>query len=516
MADKTAKAKTEEKPCITIGDIATFCKKKGFVYANSEVYGGNAGFFDYGPLGVELFNNIKAHWWSFFVHSRDDIVGIDGAIINNPKVWHASGHVDNFGDLILTCTKCKADQRADHFIEEALNVPAEGLSAKEVNKLIKEGNLKCPICKSDFAEVKDFNLMFQVPVGASKETTTIAYLRGELAQNIFVNFKTIMETSRVQIPFGIACIGSVFRNEIAPRDFLFRCREFHIGEFEFFIHPDQKDCPFLSDAHKKVSFSFLSRKNQEKKHREEDTTIKALIDKKICDEWHVYWLAEQFRWLDAIGIKKEALRLREHLATELSHYSSATFDIEYKFSFGTKEVAGNANRGQYDLTCHQANSKKSMEVFDESSKTKIIPRIIEPTFGLDRVFLTVLTDAYHDDKKRGNIVLHLHPRLAPYKAGVFPLVNKDRLPDIAQSLHTALKDAGLSSFYDRSGSVGRRYARADEIGIPYCVTVDFDSLGDKSVTIRDRETTEQKRVRIADVPSVIGDLVQGRKDFNSL
>lgn len=516
MTDKTAKAKKEERASITIEDIATFCKKKGLVYTNSEIYGGNAGFFDYGPLGVELFNNIKAHWWSFFVKSRDDIVGIDGAVINNPKVWKASGHVDNFGDLMLTCTACKTDHRADHFIEDALNVPAGGLSAKEVNRLVKEGNLKCPVCKGSFADVKDFNLMFPVFVGASRESTTTAYLRGELAQNIFADFKTIMETSRVQIPFGVACIGSVFRNEIAPRDFLFRCREFHIGEFEFFIHPDQKNCPLLLDMHKKTGFAFLSRKNQEKKHHEEIATIKALVDKNICDEWHAYWIAEQFRWFDAIGIKKENLRLREHCATELSHYSSATFDIEYKFPFGTKEIAGNANRGQYDLTCHQVNSKKSMEVFDESSKKKIIPRVIEPTFGLGRVFLTVVVDAYDDDKKRGNIVLHLHPKLSPYKAGVFPLVNKDQLPDIAQSLHAALKDAGISSFYDRSGSIGRRYARADEIGIPYCVTVDFDSPHDKSVTIRDRETTKQMRVRIADAPTAIADLVQGRKDFNSL
>lgn len=506
----------KKKPGITIEDIATFCRKKGFVYTNSEIYGGNSGFFDYGPLGVELFNNIKAHWWSFFVQSRDDIVGIDGATISNPKVWQASGHVDNFGDLILTCSKCKAGHRADHFIEDKLNVPGDGLSATEVNELVRENDLKCPACKADFAEVKDFNLMFSTAVGASKKSADVSYLRGELAQNIFVNFKTAMETSRAKLPFGIACIGSVFRNEIAPRDFLFRCREFHIAEFEFFIHPDQKDCELLTADHKKVSFRFLSQKNQGKTQKEESGSIGGLLKKKLCDPWHAYWLAQQFAWFDAIGVKKKNLRLREHLKTELSHYSTATFDIEYKFPFGTKEIAGNADRGQYDLKCHQANSKKSQEIFDEETKQKIIPRVIEPTWGLGRVFLMAIIDAYDDDKKRGNIVLHLHPKLAPYKVGVFPLVNKEGLPDTAKALHASLKEMGLTSFYDRSGSVGRRYARADEIGIPYCLTVDFDSLKDKAVTVRDRDSTEQKRIKIKDAPEIISDLVSGRKDFNSL
>lgn len=516
MAEKKPKKKKTEKSEITIEDIAIFCKKKGFVYSNSEIYGGNSGFFDYGPLGVELFNNIKAHWWSFFVQCRDDIVGIDGATISNPKVWQASGHVDNFGDLILTCSKCKTGVRADHFIEDSLNVPGDGLSAKDVNELVKKNNLKCPACKADFAEVKDFNLMFSTTVGASKKTADVSYLRGELAQNIFVNFKTIMETSRTKLPFGIACIGSVFRNEIAPRDFLFRCREFHIAEFEFFIPPQENDCELITDDDKKITFQFLSQKNQSKTHKEEIGSIGKLIEKKLCDPWHAYWLAQQFAWFDAIGVKKENLRLREHLKTELSHYSTATFDIEYKFPFGTKEIAGNANRGQYDLTCHQANSKKSMEIFDEKTKQKIIPRVIEPTWGLGRIFLTIITDAYDDDKERGNIVLHLHPKLAPYKVGVFPLINKEALPDTAKALHASLKEVGLTSFYDKSGSVGRRYARADEIGIPYCLTVDFESLDDKSITIRDRDSMEQKRIKIEDAPSIIVDLILGRKEFNSL
>ena len=497
---------------LTIDEMATFCRKKGFVYANSDIYGGNSGFFDYGPLGVELFNNLKQHWWQFLIR-RNDMVGIDGALISNPNVWKASGHVDHFGDLILTCTKCKQDFRADHFIEDALKVPGDGLSAKAVNALVQKHKLTCTKCKGPFTEVKDFNLMFQTSLGASKEKAETAYLRGELAQNIFMNFKIITETARMKLPFGIGSIGSVFRNEIAPRDFLFRCRQFHIAEFEYFIHPEQQECPLLTRELLKIPFTFLAAEAQQKDRHEEQATVSDLMAKGKCDAWQAYWITQQFAWFRALGISDTHLRLREHLKTELSHYSSGTFDIEYRFPFGTKEVAGNANRGQFDLTNHQNASGKSQEFFDEETKQKVIPRVIEPTWGMGRVFLMVLNEAYHDDQERGNIVLKLHPSLAPYAVGVFPLVNK--LDEKASEIHHLLR-MHLPAFYDRSGSIGRRYARADEIGIPYCITVDFDTLNDQAVTIRDRDSTKQKRAPIAKLADTIKRLINSETAFATL
>jgi glycyl-tRNA synthetase len=466
---------------ITIDEMATFCKKKGLVYPNSELYGGFAGFWDYGPFGVELKKNIVDSWWKTFVQNREDVVGIDGAILSNPRVWKASGHVDNFTDVYVKCQKCKKPNKVDK------------------NELEKA---KCE-CGGAYDIIGDVNLMFKTNVGPVEGN--IAYLRPETAQLIFTNFRLVHDTSRVKLPFGIAQVGRAFRNEISPRDFLFRCREFEQMEIEFFIHPDQKDCHLLDDnEHMNFELQLLSEDDQKKNKEHKKIKLKDMLKNKMLDPWHAYWLKENYQWFIDMGINKENLRLREHMKDELAHYSSACFDIEYKFPFGWKEIHGNANRGQYDLTQHEKESKKSAEIFDEETKKKVIPRVIEPSQGLDRAFLAVLFDAYNDDKKRGNIVLKIDPNLAPVKVGVFPLVNK--LAKEARQVYNKLKKYLVCQF-DTSGSVGRRYARADELGIPYCITIDFDTLKDKSVTIRDRDSTKQVRVSIDHLKDTLNKLI---------
>ena len=474
---------------LTIEDISVFCKKKGFVYPNSEIYGSFSGFFDYGPLGVELKNNIKSEFWKRFVHQREDVVGIDGTIITHPTVWKASGHVDSFTDYIYRCNKC--------------------------NKVVKGDNdkgMKCPKCNEEMQNEGKFNLMFETNVGPVKGN--LSYLRPETAQVIFSNFKLVQESSRKKLPFGIAQTGKAFRNEISPRDFLFRSREFEQFEIEFFVHPEKiNDCPYIKEI-ENMKIQILTSENQDKDEGHAEMTIKQIIDKKIASSWHAYWLAEYYTFFLDMGIEKENLRLREHLKDELAHYASACFDIEYRFPFGWKEIHGNADRGQFDLQQHMKFSKKSMEYFDEETKEKVVPYCAsEPSQGIDRAFLAFLTDAYNDDKKRGNIVLKLNPKLAPIKVGVFPLVNK--LNEKASEVFEILKKE-FNCMYDKSGSVGRRYARADEISIPFCVTVDFDTLEDKAVTIRDRDSTKQIRVKINDLVNVLSGLLNCKVKFEEV
>jgi len=481
---------------ITIEELAAFAKKKGFVFPSTEIYGGMAGFFEYGPLGVELKNNIKDNWWRYFVKSREDIYGIDGSLITSGKIWEASGHLNSFADLITECKKCKKNHRADHLIEDKLKINVEGMDVNKVNKIIKDNKIKCPDCKSELNEINSFNLMFPVSVGAGSESETTAYLRGETAQIIFTAFKNVVDSSRVKLPFGIAQIGKAFRNEISPRNFLFRTREFEQMEIEYFIRPKTKKCPFLEKKHTNLEFLFLSATDQEKNKKQKKVKLSSLIKKKLLGEWHAYWLAESYLWFTGLGIKEKNLRIRQHTKDELSHYSSATFDIDYNFPFGWKELYGNANRGQFDLQQHEKFSNKNMHVFDEETKQKLIPRVIEPSFGVDRTFLTVLYDAFYDDKKRGNIVLKFNPKIAPIQVGVFSLVNK--LNKETRKVFDMLKDDFVCVF-DKGGSIGRRYARADEQGIPYCITFDFESLEDKSVTIRNRDDTKQRRVKISEL-----------------
>ena len=469
------KKKVEEGP-LTIETLTNFCKEKGFVFRSSDIYGGFSGFWDFGPLGVELFNNLRNDWWNFFVKSRDNMVGMEASIISHPRTWKASGHIENFADIFVKCKKCGKSGKLDE------------------NEL---GKVKCD-CGGDYESQGKFNLMFETKVGSVDSDT--AYLRGETAQAMFMDFKLIKESSRKQLPFGIAQIGRCFRNEIAPRDFLFRSREFHIGEFEFFISPEEDKCDLLMSVHKNVKLRLLDEETQKKskgKEEEEmglkDTTIGEMLAKKKLGEWHAYWLAEQVLWFNNLGLFE--IKIREHTKDELSHYSSATFDIDYEYVFGSKEVAGNANRGQYDLTQHQKESKQSMEIFDEKVKKKVIPRVIEPTFGMERVFLAILTKAYNFDNERGYVVLKIPAKLAPVKAAIFPIVKSDEYIEMSESIVNDLKKE-FHVVYDKGGSIGRRYARNDEIGTIMCITVDDKSLKDKTVTLRDRDTTEQVRVKI--------------------
>ncbi|MBN2367740.1 glycine--tRNA ligase [Candidatus Woesearchaeota archaeon] len=493
---------------LSIEDLSIFAKKKGFVFPSTEIYGGMSGFFEYGPLGVELKNSLKQHWWKTFVQDRDDICGIDGSIISSGKVWEASGHLSSFADLLTECSKCKKNHRADHLIEDKLKINVEGLGADALNKIIRDNKLECPECKGSLKEIASFNLMFPVQVGADATKDSTAYLRGETAQLIFTAFKSVVDSSRVKLPFGIAQIGKAFRNEISPRDFLFRTREFEQMEIEYFIRPKEKKCPLLSKRQLDLEVLFYSESAQKSKKEQKKVKISQLVKNKVMGEWHAYWLAESYLWYTELGMQEKNLRIREHTSEELSHYSSGTFDIDYNFPFGWKEIHGNANRGQFDLTQHQKFSGKPMDIFDEETKEKMIPWVVEPSFGADRAFLAFLYDAYHEDKERGNIVLKLHPKLAPFKVAVFPLVNK--IEEQALQVYLLLKKDFISMF-DRSGSVGRRYARADEIGIPYCVTVDFDTEKDKSVTIRDRDTTKQIRVKITELKDVLRKLLDGEK-----
>ncbi len=476
---------------LTIEDIAIFCKKKGFVYPSSEIYGGLAGFWDFGPLGVELLNNIKQHWWRYFVQARTDMIGLDASIISHPKTWKASGHLESFSDISIQCKKCKKINKIDK---------------GELNKA------KCEFCggELDKKTAKEMKLLFQTEVGPGNGITS--YLRGETAQGMFMDFKLAADTSRMKLPFGIAQIGKCFRNEISPRDFLFRSREFTIAEFEYFIHPDEKKCNLLSKKQLDLKFNFIDAETQKKgKQTLKQIKIGKILKEKRLGEWHAYWLAEQINWYKELGIDISKLKIREHTKDELSHYSSATFDIDYEFPFGSKELGGNANRGQYDLNQHIKESKKNLEYYDEENRKKIIPRVIEPTFGMERAFLALLTTAYSDDKKRGNIVLRLPPNLAPVKVAVLPLVsNKPGLVKFAMKVYDDFKNYYNCSF-DKSGSIGRRYARNDEIGTPFCITVDFDSLKKKDVTIRDRDTTKQTRVKIKDLPGAVCKLLSGEK-----
>jgi len=490
---------------ISIEDMATFCKKKGFVYPTAELYGGLSGFFDYGPLGVELKNNLKQQWWKFHVQNRDDIVGIDGSIITNPRVWKASGHVENFIDVMVECTKCNARYRADHIIEDELEITIEGAPLEEIQKQLDK--IKCPGCKGKLGKASSFHAMFETNVGPIKSEKSKAYLRPETAQLMFTNFKAVVENSRLKLPFGIAQMGKAFRNEISPRNFLFRCREFEQMEIEYFINPKEKKCPYIKEV-EKHKIQIISADMQKKKQKEKEMTIKDALKKKIFkSQWHAYWLAKEHWWFMSLGCNGKNFRIRQHTPDEKAHYSEDCWDLEYKFPFGYKELQGIADRGTYDLDAHIKESKKDLSLFDEEAKKKIVPAVIaEPSLGLDRTFLVFMYEAYNDDKKRGNIVLKLHPNLSPTKVAVFPLVNK--VAEKAQKVYGNVKKE-LLTFYDKSGSVGRRYARADEQGIPYCVTVDFDD----GVTIRDRDSTKQIRVSEEELIPILKKLLNQEVKF---
>ncbi len=456
---------------VTMDKIVAFCKRRGFVYQSSEIYGGLRSSYDYGPLGVEMKRNIKEEWWRRVVHMRDDVVGLDAAIIMHPKVWEASGHTETFNDMLVESRTSKRRYRADHLIEDATGIDAEGKSAEELTKIIEEDErVKDPMDGGrDFAPVRPFNLMFETYMGPVKSEENLAYLRPETAQGIFVNFKNVTQTSRVKVPFGIAQQGKSFRNEITPGNFIFRTREFEQMEMEFFVEPG-------------------------------------------TDEgWHDYWIEERWNWYLNLGIKEENLRRYEHPKEKLSHYSKRTVDIEYNYPFaGWSELEGIANRTDYDLKQHSKYSGENLEYIDQTTNNRYVPYVIEPAVGPDRIMLAFLMDAYTEEEVNGEerIVLKLHPRIAPIKAAVFPLSKKEPVSTIARELYDDLK-GDYRIFYDDSGSIGRRYRRQDEAGTPFCVTVDFDTIEDRQVTIRDRDTLQQERVPLEAVRDRLQALISG-------
>ncbi len=470
---------------ITLDELATFCKRKGFVYPSAEIYGGLAGFWDFGPLGVELKKHLKDAWWNAHVYQRDDVVGIDGSLITHPKVWEASGHVASFSDVYVRCLKCKKPNKLDK---------------NEVEKAL------CPHCGGKYEVLGNLNLMFKTQVGPVGQGVT-AYLRPETAQLIFADFKLVQEHSRMQLPFGIAQLGKAFRNEISPREFIFRCREFELMELEYFIASGMK-CPYLdeiADVEMDILSEELQKNNGKPKHMNLLNAFKKGIFKK---DWHVYWLAKEYQWFVNLGAKPEHFRARQHTTDERSHYSSDTWDLEYAFPLGWRELQGFADRSTYDLSQHQKHSGKSLEMHD-SVLGKVLPEVVcEPALGVERAFLVFLLEAYEEDKKRENVILHLHPRLAPVKAAIFPIVKDEKMITLAKNLAMDLRTE-WNVYYDESGSVGRRYARNDEIGTPLCITVDEQTLKEKSVTLRDRDSTKQVRVPLKEVVEVVRKVIQG-------
>lgn len=422
--------------------IVSLCKRRGIIFQSSEIYGGIGNTWDYGPLGVELKNNVKRAWWKSVVYEREDMEGLDSAILMNPKVWEASGHVQHFTDPLVDCKQCKRRFKRDDI----------------------KGD-KCPVCGGELTEPRQFNLMFKTYMGPVESEATVVYLRPETAQGIFVNFNNVLITRRRKIPFGIAQIGKAFRNEITPGNFIFRTREFEQMEIEFFVKPGTDE------------------------------------------QWFEYWVNERFNWYLKYGIKKENLRLRPHEKDELAHYAKSCTDVEYLFPMGWSELEGIANRTDYDLKRHSQYSKKDLSYFDDKTRERYIPYVIEPSAGADRATLAFLLDAYREEivKGRKRVVLSLHPDLAPIKVAVFPLLKKEsRLIELAKKIYKDLKKC-LRAEYDDTAAIGKLYRRQDEIGTPYCVTVDMDSLEDKKVTVRERDSMEQERISIDSVKQYLLD-----------
>ncbi|WZO99630.1 glycine--tRNA ligase [Isosphaeraceae bacterium EP7] len=498
--------------------LVSLCKRRGFIFPSSEIYGGINGFWDYGPLGVELKRNIKDAWWQDTIRSRDDVVGLDCSIIMNPRVWEASGHVGGFNDPMVDCRETKERYRADQLYVFQWNFPAPeggaaapeplwlsamGASAedaitaveKKAQKMANKRGVRTKDIPEPLAvpylslaeperakvigpatetpgtltEPRQFNLMFKTSVGALETASSVAYLRPETAQGIFANFKNVVDTGRVRLPFGIAQIGKSFRNEITPRNFIFRSREFEQMELEFFCRPDESA------------------------------------------EWYSYWRKTRFDWYTGLGLRSDKLRLRDHDKDELAFYSSATADIEYEFPFGVSELEGIAHRGAYDLTQHQTHSGKDLSYFDEEKKERFIPHVIEPSAGADRATLAFLCEAYEEDTIAGEVrtVLKFHPRLAPIKAAVFPLVKKDGMPETADKIYRDLKKH-YNVFFDEKGAIGRRYRRQDEAGTPFGITVDGQTAEDGTVTMRDRDSCRQWRVPSAGIVQAMRDLLDGQ------
>jgi glycyl-tRNA synthetase len=443
---------------ITFEQLVTHLTSNGFVFQGSEIYGGLSNTWDYGPLGVELLQNLRKAWWKKFVQENPMNVGVDSAIFMNPKVWEATGHVATFNDPLVDCKNCKTRHRADQLIGQAKpNLDISKIPSLELGKVLKEEKIACPKCGShDFTDIRQFNMMFKTHIGVIEDSKNVVYLRPETAQGVFVNFKSIQRTTRKKIPFGVASVGKAFRNEITPGNFTFRTREFSQMELEFFCKPGTEA------------------------------------------QWYKYWQEAAFQFLKSLGIQDKNLRLREHSPEELAFYSKGTSDIEYAFPFGWGEVWGIASRTDYDLKQHMQFSKEDLNYLDPETNEKYLPYVIEPSLGLDRLALMVLSDAYQEEvlEKDTRVVLRLHPAIAPYKVAILPL--SKQLNEKAQEVMTILSKHFMVT-YDESGSIGKRYRRQDMIGTPFCVTIDFDTQNDQSVTIRERDSMKQLRMPIDDL-----------------
>jgi len=445
--------------------VIALSKRRGFVFQGSEIYGGLANTYDYGPLGVELLRNIKDLWWKTFVHSKENIYGLDSNILMNPKVWESSGHTASFNDVSLDCKSCNLRTRADHLIEDYFagrdeEIKVEGLSLEEIEDIINKEKIKCPSCKKfDWSKPKKFNLLFETHIGIVSGEKSSAYLRGEIAQGMFVNFKNVLDSISPKLPFGLAQSGAAFRNEITLGKFIFRTLQFNLSEFEYFFDPKKDKWEKIYEA----------------------------------------WKKEMWIWTTkTLGLKEENLRWRKHTDEERSHYSLKTEDVEYKFPFGYKELYGLAYRTDFDLKNHMEKSGIDLRYTDPVTGNKFIPHVVEPTFGMDRSLMAVLVNSYVEETKNGKerVVLKLKPQLAPYKVAVFPLLaNKEKLVKKSREIYKMLSSQ-FNCVLDQRGNIGKRYFAQDEIGTPWCVTVDFDSLEDNSVTVRDRDTTKQVRVSV--------------------
>lgn len=447
--------------------IVALCKRRGFIFPGSDLYGGFANTYSYGPYGCALKRNIKDLWWKLFVQERDDMLGMDGPIFLHPKVWEASGHVAGFSDALVDCRQCKGRFRADHLLEETLHVDAEGMPLDAMSELLRKDEVRCPKCgKHDWTSARHFNLMFQTQLSKTGEADFV-YLRPETAQAIFADFRNILDTMRVQIPFGMAQIGKAFRNEITPGNFIFRTLEFEQMEIEYFIPPQGWESHFEA------------------------------------------WLQSMQRWCSLIGLKKDHLSIFEHPKEKLSHYSKRTVDVLYDFPFGKSELYGLAYRTNFDLSRHEEFSGEKLSYLDPHTKERWIPHVIEPSFGVDRTLLALLCDAYEEEslgEEETRVVLHFAPQIAPVKLAIFPLMKKEALVAVAEELYRKLQKSFVVQ-YDEAGAIGKRYRRQDEIGTPVCVTIDYQTLEDQTVTWRDRDSMEQTRIPLSEVSQRLADLL---------
>lgn len=491
--------------------IVSLCANRGIIFPSAEIYGGVAGFFDYGPVGVTLKNRIRSFWRSEFIIKMNSIYEIESSIILPRIVWEASGHLEGFTDVLVECKKCQTQYRADHLIQDTLKIATDGKSFEELSEILIKNTIKCPNCKGELASTQKFNLMFKTHIGAAKQSVNEAFLRPETAQAMFIDFKRIQQTMRASLPFGIAQIGRSYRNEISPRNFLFRLREFEHLEIEFFVHPAGKDDlpDELWAKVKDLQVAILSIPQQEKEEEAKLMKASEILEQRIFScKWLLYWTLISYDWLVRVGLDPSKLRLRQHMLNERAHYAADCWDIEFQYSFGWKELQGIADRTDYDLKKHSKFSKKELNIHLTEENIKVVPHVIEPSWGLERVIQALLESAYVEEKER--TLFKFNSYIAPFQIAVFPLMkNREEIVERSKEITTNLKQFNFQILYDEKSSIGRRYRRVDEIGVPFAVTIDFDTLEDNTVTVRDRDSMEQERVPIKN----LAEMFQKRLSF---